>query len=294
MKQKPTALARNALLLLLCTLLLIASAYADTGPKNSLTIQVVNAPEGVLYLDLLAEGEPSSNLYYNFTQEDEAKYDPAVLSRLHSLEGDGWVLAYLTGVANRAPLFGDLAPNKSGSWHFYYVGLPKTFRIAAATADSAQAAETPYTRREFYTNLVYDWETNTVSEATPSALRFLARLLTTLIPTLVIEGALLWLFGFREMRSWAVFFLVNLITQVGLHIACGSMVLQAGWHAMSYFLMFLIPELVIWVAEAVAYRLLFREHSAGRRVGYAVCANAASFIIGYLPVSLLYDFLRSL
>ena len=143
-------------------------------------------------------------------------------------------------------------------------------------------------------NIVYDWQANTVREATPPPLRFLIRLAATLIPTLLIEGALFWLFGFRERRGWLVFLAVNTATQVGLHLAVGSILPQAGWHFLNYTLTILIPELIVWVAEAAAYAFLLREHSRGRRVGYAFAANFASFVLGYFPLHLLYDLLRSL
>ncbi len=289
MNGKSPSLARVFPVLLLCLLCLIPAARADIGPKPEVTITVVNAPEGVLYLDLLTQGEPTDHPYPNSNGER----DPAILENLRSLEGDGWVLAYTTGAANRAPVFGDVRPREDGTWRFSYIGLPETFRVAAATADEAKAVEAPYTR-DFVGNIVYDWQTNTVREATPPPLRFFARLAATLIPTLVIEGAILWLFGFREKRSWLVFLAVNAVTQVGLHLAVGSMLAEAGWHFLNYSLTILIPELVIWAAEAAAYALLLRERTRARRIGYALAANIASFVLGYFPLHLLYDFLKSL
>ena len=260
MKQNAPSLARVFPVLLLCLLCLVPTAYADIGPKPEVTITVVNAPEGVLYLDLLAQGEPMDQPYSNSNGE----CDPALLDNLRSLEGDGWVLAYTTGVARNAPVFGDVRPREDGTWRFSYVGLPETFRVAAATADEAKAAEVSYTR-DFVDNIVYDWQANTVREATPPPLRFLIRLAATLIPTLLIEGALFWLFGFRERRGWLVFLAVNTATQVGLHLAVGSILPQAGWHFLNYTLTILIPELIVWMAEAAAYAFLLREHSRGRR-----------------------------
>ncbi len=289
MNGKSPSLARVFPVLLLCLLCLIPAARADIGPKPEVTITVVNAPEGTLYLDLLTQGEPTDHPYPNSNGER----DPAILESLRSLEGDGWVLAYTTGAARNAPVFGDVRPREDGTWRFSYIGLPETFRVAAATADEAKAVDAPYTR-DFVGNIVYDWQTNTVREATPPPLRFFARLAATLIPTLVIEGAILWLFGFREKRSWLVFLAVNAVTQVGLHLAVGSMLAEAGWHFLNYSLTILIPELVIWAAEAAAYALLLRERTRARRIGYALAANIASFVLGYFPLHLLYDFLKNL
>ena len=142
MKKESITLARAFPVLLLSLFLLIPTAYADIGPKPEVSITVVNAPEGELYLDLLTEGTAAESPYPN----DFGKYDPTILDNLRSLEGDGWVLAYTTGVANRAPVFGDVRPQENGTWRYSYLGLPDTFRVAAATAEEAKAVETPYTR----------------------------------------------------------------------------------------------------------------------------------------------------
>ena len=53
MNRKALSLARAFPVLLLCLLYLIPPARADMGPKPEVTITVVNAPAGELYLDLL-------------------------------------------------------------------------------------------------------------------------------------------------------------------------------------------------------------------------------------------------
>lgn len=300
MNKKSLSLARVFPVLLLCLLCLIPTAYADIGPKPEVTITVVNAPEGEVYLDLLAEGTPTDNPYSKPTYPDPDQAPspgqtsgPAILENLRSLEGDGWVLAYTTGVSGRPPVFGDVRPREDGTWRYSYVGLPETFRVAVATADAAQAAEAPYTR-EFFSNIVYDWETNTVREATPSPLRFLIRLAATLVPTLMIEGILLWCFGFREKRSWLVFLAANAVTQLALHLFLSTPIVLAARHPTYYAVVFVPSELVICLVESVTYAWLLKEHDRYQRVGYAVLANIVSAVLGYFPLHLLYDFLMKL
>ena len=95
--------------LLLCLALLGGTASADTGPKQSLTITVVNAPEGVYYLDLLQQdGDGSPNIH----RED---YDPTLLEGLEGWEDEGWYPALVHGT--NPPLFGDLVPGEDGAPH---------------------------------------------------------------------------------------------------------------------------------------------------------------------------------
>lgn len=284
-------LLRRCLLAFLAGMLLLApAARADMGPKPEVTIRLYHAPEGEIYLDLLTEGRPASEPYPNSEAGD---YDPAITEQLHSLEGDGWVLAYSTGVSGRAPVFGSVHPHSGLTWQFSYSGLPETFRVAAATAEGAQVSETVYTRR-YVDTILYDWESNTVRPATPYPLYFTIQLLATLIPTLLFEGLVLWLFRFREKRTWLIFLAVNLVTQVGLHLLCGSVLAVSGDHPLYYVLTLLLPELVIWAAECAAFALLLREHSIFRRWSAALCANLVSFALGFFPLHLLAPLLQGL
>ena len=273
---------RLLLCVLLCLAVLPVSASADTGPKPAVTITVVNAPAGDYYLDLLIQ-DPGD--YPNIDPED---YDPTLLDGLRSWEGEGRWPALLEGTD--VPLFGDLTPGEDGTHRFTYHGLPRTFRIAVSSAQGAQATESSFTRTVFYTHLTYNWATNTITKATSTVGFYLTQFLSTLIPTLLVEGALLWLFGFRSRQDWLVFALVNLATQLGLHAALGSTMMATGGHYF-YYLMILPLEAIVLVVEIVAYRILLQEHSTGRRVGYAVCANAASYAVGYLPLHLAVSFL---
>lgn len=287
MRNRLTALARRGLLLLAFALALCSSARADMGPKASLRVTVVNAPAGTVYLDLLTRSEPSSRPHANLQQEDEAALDQAVLANLRSLEGEGWVLAYATGADHAAPVRGDVRPGADGTWHFGYHGLPGTFRVAAATAQGAQAAAQPYTRR-FTDSIVYDWAANTVRPVLPTPVYFLRQLLITLLPTLLVEGLILRGFGFSDKRTWRVFWGMNLATQLGLHMVCGSsLLILSGAHPLFYVLIMLVPELAICGAELLAFALLAREGRVRRRVGYVLCANLASFAAGYIPAFLL-------
>lgn len=267
---------------LFCLILLGGTACADMGPKESLTITVINAPEGVYYLDLLQQDEDGAP---NVDPED---YDPALVEGLRSWEGEGWYPTLVHGTY--PPLFGDLVPGEDGTHHFSYFGLPKTFRIAVSSADGVRATAEPFTRTVFHTELVYDYESNTVTRSTSTIGYYLTQFLTTLIPTLVVEGTLLWPFGFRSRRSIEAFLVVNVATQAAMHLLLGSAILAVGTHYL-YYLMLLPVEVLILLAEAIAYGFLLRDQKVGRRVGYAVCANLASYAAGFLPLYLIAQFL---
>lgn len=94
--------------------------------------------------------------------------------------------------------------------------------------------------------------------------------------TFLIEGAVFYLFGFREKRSWIVFLVMNLLTQGWLNVS-----LNSGWPLSVYATFPLIGmELLIFVAETVGVLLFLREHRRRRRVGFVLTANLLSLILG--------------
>ena len=267
---------------LLCLMVLPGTASADSGPKPAVTITVVNAPAGEYYLDLLVT-DPGDH-----ANIDPADYDPNLLQGLRDWEVDGWYPALAGGAS--VPLFGNLRPGEDGTHRFTYYGLPRAFRIAVSGPDGAQATDEPFTRTVFYTHLTYDWETNSITRATSPAGFYGVQFLSTLVPTLIVEGVLLWLFGFRARRDWLVFLAVNLVTQAGLHLWIAADLVSIGDSALQY-LVLLVAEVPILLVELIAYVFLLKEYSGLRRAAYAACANIASYAVGYLPLHWAVEFL---
>lgn len=97
--------------------------------------------------------------------------------------------------------------------------------------------------------------------------------------TLVLEGAVLWVFGYRQRKSWLAFLIVNLVTQAALNIAIVRQIRFStyGWTA-SYIAM----EALIFTVESVAFAFLLPEKSRKRGAVCALAANAASLVLGGL------------
>ena len=94
--------------------------------------------------------------------------------------------------------------------------------------------------------------------------------------TLAVEGAIVWIVGFRQKRTWIAFFAVNLITQSLLIIPL------TGYIPPNVYWMFVYygGEALIFAIEAIVYALAMKEEWVIRRVMTAVIANAASMILG--------------
>ena len=133
----------------------------------------------------------------------------------------------------------------------------------------------------------------TSAAAESAGVAYALQFLCMLLPTLLIEGALLFSFGYRSRRSWLVFLLVNLVTQGGFALYLAVTVLNHGVSGWS--LLFYIPiEIIITAVELLCYRRLLTEKGRGRAVGYAVAANVCSATVGLLLIDPLWRFIVSI
>lgn len=107
-----------------------------------------------------------------------------------------------------------------------------------------------------------------VAWALPAAWRtpLLVALRVTL--TLLLEGLVFLLFGYRTRRSWLAFAAVNLLTQGGLNA------LITGPGSSAYFVFgYGFGELVVMAVETAAFACLLREHGRGKA---RPCGNGCS------------------
>ena len=102
--------------------------------------------------------------------------------------------------------------------------------------------------------------------------------------TLLIEGFIFFLFGYRQKRSWILFLAINIITQTWLNA------LLTGPNLGSYWMFgFIFIEIVILIVELLAFIGLIKEYEKSRIALYTFIANVASLLLGgflitYLPI----------
>ena len=292
---------RNSILLLLTAMLLTVSALADSGPKPQLTVRVKSAPDEPYYLDLLAEGAfeheddvDYSGVDWSYHGEKRALLDDGLLEAMRAAVPEGWHGCTAEG-SNGAPMYGDLIGEPIGSARlhtFGYHGVPETYRILIVTKSGESWVSDTLHRATLQSSATVDWAKRTAS-APSAGVAYALQFLCMLLPTLLIEGALLFSFGYRSRRSWLVFLLVNLVTQGGFALYLAVTVLNHGVSGWS--LLFYLPiELIITVVESLLYRRLLTERSWERAVGYAIVANVCSATVGLLLIDPLWRFIVSI
>jgi len=102
--------------------------------------------------------------------------------------------------------------------------------------------------------------------------------------TLVIEGGVFYLFGYRQKRSWLVFLITNLITQGALNrVFLGY---NPGY---TWAIILLAVEFFIWLFETAAFVIFVKEKRKIITGSYVLTANFVSFIIGGIALSMFRD-----
>ncbi|MDI9503307.1 MAG: hypothetical protein GX291_02070 [Tissierellia bacterium] len=97
--------------------------------------------------------------------------------------------------------------------------------------------------------------------------------------TLFIEGAILYLFGYRKRISYLLFLLINLITQGILAWYLHVQVLDLSY---GFTIGLILTEIIILAIEALFFSMFVKEHRAARGLLFVLVANIASFVAGYM------------
>lgn len=257
-----------------------------------------NPPQETYYLDLVAEGpagEDSDALSWSFSDQEIADLDPALLSALTAAVPEGYHACTVQGNSG-APLYGDLLGRELRpgvrSHYFFYTGIPTDYQILVVTESGETWLSPPCARRALQSSVTVDWEARTVM--VPSVARsYLLQFLCTLLPTLLLEGVVLLLFGYRRRRSFLTFLWVNLLTQgamslyLAVRLTTGGF---SGWILFAYVPM----ELAILLAELLLYRRFLPERGKTEATLYAVCANLISALLGWTLLDPLWHWILTL
>lgn len=275
--------------LIICMFSYTLTTHADMGPKARLTVYVTNPPAEEYYLDLLTQ---DTKQYDNFSAEERKSLNQGMLSLLYSYEAEGWKPALAEGTST--PMWGKLVGEPDGNkmiHTFGYFGVPDTYRIIIVTNSGKVSVSDIYTRKALQSSITYDYS-NGKTTVPPIWIIYLLQFVMTYGSTLLIEGVILLLFGFRLKENYKVFLLVNFATQVVLTLTMGLALIKQG--TISAYIVQLPIEILIIAAEAVLYRKYLKGKSNRRKCIYAITANMASWAVGFFLLNIQYQLLSSI
>lgn len=226
-----------------------AGVFANSAEPPGLTVIVSNPPADL-------------SLFIRFSDTQEAA--PVLLSK----ERKGWEAHY----------------------RFFYHMIPLRNKNLEGAVLMVQSSEKsfqcalPTSTFKMYNNLLtLDFEQESLKIG-QSPLRVPLLVSMRVVLTLIIEGMIFLLFGYRKKASWIAFLIINLITQGGLNALLTGPNLSPYW-----MIGFILGEIIVLITETIAFASLVKEFRKGKAVLYSISANTASLIAGgylisYLPV----------
>lgn len=109
------------------------------------------------------------------------------------------------------------------------------------------------------------------------------KILLRVASTLLLEGAVFWLFGYRAGKSWAAFLVINLITQAFLNAMLMGSQLDAH---MALVLLVLFIEPVVFIGELILLCVSVKEKKKWFTAICSVAANLLSLVPGSVMIGL--------
>lgn len=268
-------------LLVLVSLTLPLTVYADAGPKPSVQVTFSPVPNQVCYGTLLSSTQSTGPSSVWDGVAEHARYEEGEEEIWQAFvdyqDPDGFYFLQETWNCGET---GRL------DWTYY---PPQSFKILLYFPDSGQFWTSPiYERYAFDSYFTVDLTAaeNGVFTA-QKAYDFtweLVSMAARMVLTLAVELLLALVFGYRSAKQLRIITLVNVCTQLGLNLLINLANWQAGFFA--FLLAYFGLELVVFFVEAALYaRWLTPGKSGKKAVLYALAANVLSFWAG-IQVSL--------
>lgn len=262
------------LVLFLVMPLVIGIAYADMGPKPSITINVTNAPADY-YIGLLQDDDVGGNFLEGVKNKEEVKNN-AALETLVNYEHDGWKL-HVSPVGDA--YYHSTSP---GTYEFGY-SVPNRFRVILVTTSGTVYLSDPITKNRY--NAVFDYKASSgeIKEVySQSILNYIKNFLICYVLTLIVEGIILSLFGLSTKKNRIHFLIINTVTQLILNVVLICTDRPGG---LDFWFSYFCCELGILLVEAVYYAIMLRKKDGTKKplrsILYALTANLASVAVGF-------------
>jgi hypothetical protein len=269
------------------------------GPKPSITIDVINAPNNEYLLDLLTKptsfggfsGTSNFEEYRDYILKD---YEEFSGQPIHTYSEDG----YLAAAIRNSLLW---ASHNDDQWNFDYIGVPREFKIIIQDSEGNLRVSPLITNSCFNCYHTLDYQNMAVgNDYAASAnqlvnqlknkysLVFLISLLVCLPLTLLVEVLLaLFMKIFHQLK---LIIITNIITQVFTQfmITFGFGIFRA----IGFTIGFLWAELVVFVTEYLIYSHKIKNQTKAKILAYTIIANLLSALLTFLPFNLVLYFLR--
>ncbi len=268
---------------LVCVMVLVClvptTVFADSGPKPSVSITLENMDGRVCYGTLLSRTESTGPAHaWDGSEESIQDYgdDHSVWQAMADYKDpDGFYFLQQYWRCDE---------NRGFTWSYY---PPKTFKILLYYPDTGAFVSSGVLERyafdSYYTANLADGAMTVRRSFNYTAQ--IVGLAGRMVITILIELGIALLFSFREKKLLRLILLVNVVTQLALNAALFAINYAEGPWAMV--ILYVPLELAVIIVEAAVYCLAFRRATerkiaAGKIILYALAANVASFVLGWV------------
>lgn len=258
---------------------------ADTGPKRSITVKILNAPTEPYYVALVCPtdyvGDINSKNRGDYLPEDH----DWVREIFYEYNVDGYRLFCYAGQHNSIKYSEDDFDFHEGENIIRYnYMVPSTFKVMIVTESGEVTVSNEITAKIFRSKCEYDYAKNTLKEVyVPSfGTDFYVETAWYLGITLVVEGIVLLCFGLFRKKNLKYFLIVNLTTQFLLFVY-NFLSRLFIIILMNHYVLWIVMEVIITVIETIWYskKLVKKQGDVSkvRNIIYAITANLISAFI---------------
>lgn len=265
---------------------------ADMGPKSSIEIEIIGVDSHYV-IDLLYPGTLPSQSDIDQMKTDldnEWIFGGQIIPEvLWTIDDDGFIS---TSLFRGRPTMLTIAE----PFYRYPYSPPSTVKVIIIFDDSHYLISNEITTKLFTSKLTWDLTnvdlTHTTTQAGQIHEDFPVSLMTKdlllrIFGTIAVEMIVLFAFFYRQMKSYKLALIVNIITQT---------VLTGFLFGMRYFwsplfgelFVLIVGEFFIIILEMIIYRKYMTEHSKLRAVMYALIANLSSIVASILIMVYLF------
>lgn len=180
-----------------------------------------------------------------------------------------------------------LGSKRIDPWDTYFVysdwELDKNMPTAIRASDAGQSIQLTLPQREGKYSSLYalNLEARTLTPDTLPPIAFTLAL-PRLAVTIVCEGIVFFLFGFRQKRSWFLYLGINVLTQGILNV----ILYNCRMDELGIALLISLMEAGIIGLETVIVVFAVREQNIARRIICPILANIVSYLAGFAVVGL--------
>ncbi len=301
----------SIIFILAISIISFSITLADTGPKPTSYIEITGIDEDY-YFDLLIEYDYEVPILSSLEIQEQLSWEyysdiyPTVLNGYQDDDGFASYTLYTSMPHTISQL------DNPDEYLIGYFSAPSVFKIVIVTESNEIYISDIINKTYFSASFVFDISLNSISEEEHTSyvydgdnyfdvyynvgdvnqgypiIQMIIFAIVGLIVTLIFEIGILYLFKYRNHRTFKIVFYTNIATQLFLNLFI--IFSYYIWYIIiDSFGLLIIGEFLVFMIEIVIYSYFIKENHKVNMSLYAIIANAASFVLGYLFVVLMIN-----